>query len=318
MSFAQTAPINPEGHDNPIAPVGAPAAPTSVTATAINQSKIDLSWNNSVGATIYNIYRSDTADGTFTKIGNKNTTNTTGSSSYNDTGLPCASTRYYYITAVNRSGESVASQHVSATTLICMVPLDKKWDNTEAKYIKSLDALTKQLNVKFTDKVEKYSTKISPENKQFLLTHRDNIKNEIAAAKAAISIGGSLDGAIANDQDLKDRTNTLKTQVKDFKNKTKNLYTELTLVRKIFAYQNIRTQINSITNTFTTSCASDTRLPELVKKAGDLGDNIDAAQNSVVTSNYTASSGSLKTANTNAKAAAKLIRLIGKACLNTH
>ncbi|MDT3698542.1 MAG: carboxypeptidase regulatory-like domain-containing protein [Thermincola sp.] len=89
-----------------------PAVPTGLDADAISSSQIDLTWNAVAGATEYNIYRSATADGEYTKI---NTTQVTGTS-YSSTGLTASTTYYYKVAAVNGAGESAKSTNASATT----------------------------------------------------------------------------------------------------------------------------------------------------------------------------------------------------------
>ncbi|MCX8130132.1 MAG: discoidin domain-containing protein [Clostridia bacterium] len=85
-----------------------PNAPTNLTAVGSN-SKVDLSWTASTGATSYNIKRSLSASGQFTTIGTSTTTNYTDTTVTNDT------TYYYVVTAVNSGGESPNSNVISVT-----------------------------------------------------------------------------------------------------------------------------------------------------------------------------------------------------------
>ena len=57
-----------------------PAMPTGLQATAGN-AQVSLSWNTSTGATSYNVKRSNTSGGPYTKISSPTT------ASYTDTGL---------------------------------------------------------------------------------------------------------------------------------------------------------------------------------------------------------------------------------------
>ncbi|MCH3963530.1 MAG: fibronectin type III domain-containing protein [Clostridium sp.] len=87
-----------------------PGVPTGPHASGLDESSIRLSWNNVSGADSYNIYRSETEAGEYSKVGS------TSGTSYEDTGLESGKTYYYKITAVNGAGESEKSSGVSATT----------------------------------------------------------------------------------------------------------------------------------------------------------------------------------------------------------
>jgi len=69
-----------------------PANTTVVTATA---SEVNLGWDAVTGATLYNIYRSTDPYSGFTKIG------TSGTNSYQDTGVSAGNKYFYYITTEN-------------------------------------------------------------------------------------------------------------------------------------------------------------------------------------------------------------------------
>jgi N-acetylneuraminic acid mutarotase len=84
-------------------------APT-LTATA-GDSQVNLSWTAVDNASSYNVYRSTTSGGPYTKIA----TGVTGTT-YNDTDVTNGTTYYYVVTAVNSSGtESAYSNEASAT-----------------------------------------------------------------------------------------------------------------------------------------------------------------------------------------------------------
>ncbi len=87
-----------------------PAAPTSLTATAVSASQINLSWTASSGAASYNVLRSATSTGTYTAIAN--VTGTT----YSNTALVASTAYYYRVTATNGAGTSPVSNTASATT----------------------------------------------------------------------------------------------------------------------------------------------------------------------------------------------------------
>jgi fibronectin type 3 domain-containing protein len=86
-----------------------PAAPTGLTATAGN-AQVSLSWTASSGASSYNVYRSTTSGGPYTRIATGITT-----TSYTDTTVVNGTTYYYVVTAVNANGESGFSNQASAT-----------------------------------------------------------------------------------------------------------------------------------------------------------------------------------------------------------
>jgi hypothetical protein len=94
-----------------------PPVPTSLAATAISSSKINLGWFPSAGATSYNVYRSTTSG--FTPSSSNQIANTNQSSFYPDSGLSPATTYYYALKAANGSGAlSGASNQASATTQV--------------------------------------------------------------------------------------------------------------------------------------------------------------------------------------------------------
>ncbi len=92
----------------PTAPAQAPATPTGLMATAAN-AQVSLAWTASAGATSYNVKRSTTTGGPYTKISSPTATN------FTDTNLTNGTTYFYVVSAVNATGESANSAQASAT-----------------------------------------------------------------------------------------------------------------------------------------------------------------------------------------------------------
>ena len=88
-------------------PVGPPAAPTGLVATAKGETSIGLTWNLVTGATSYNVYRDDS----------KIATGLTATSYTDNNGLTAETNYCYTVTAVNTNGESAKSTQACATTL---------------------------------------------------------------------------------------------------------------------------------------------------------------------------------------------------------
>ena len=84
-----------------------PSAPTGVNATA-GDDYINIYWNSVSGADEYKVYRSTSANGSYTGI--SYTTNT----SYTDEDVKSGTTYYYKVTAWNEAGESAKSEYTSA------------------------------------------------------------------------------------------------------------------------------------------------------------------------------------------------------------
>jgi hypothetical protein len=94
--------------------ITAPNAPTNLFASSGNGS-VSITWtgNSEPDLAGYNVYRSDTSNGTFIKV-NSASINT---SAYDDTMVSANSTYFYKVTAADSSNnESVESGRVSATT----------------------------------------------------------------------------------------------------------------------------------------------------------------------------------------------------------
>lgn len=93
--------------------VSVPSAPADLSAMAKGMNSIEISWSEANGAVSYNVYRSATADGIYTKLNSVPRTGTI----YTDSGLTADSIYYYKVSSVNTAGESDRSSVVSARTL---------------------------------------------------------------------------------------------------------------------------------------------------------------------------------------------------------
>jgi len=108
-----------DNYPDPAAIAARPGAPTSLTATAISATEIDLSWTApvDVGTTPiigYQIERETPTGGGFAIIvTNTGSTMTT----YSDTGLTTATEYNYRVSAINASGVGIASNEASDTTM---------------------------------------------------------------------------------------------------------------------------------------------------------------------------------------------------------
>jgi fibronectin type 3 domain-containing protein len=91
-----------------------PGIPSSVAATAVDYTKIKISWADTISnETGFEIVRSATVDGTYVPIA----TSPANSTSFTDSGLAASKKYYYRVRAVNLNGESGFSPKVNATTL---------------------------------------------------------------------------------------------------------------------------------------------------------------------------------------------------------
>jgi hypothetical protein len=80
-----------------------PLIPTNVTATdGTYADKVGLSWDSMPGALSYNLYSSDTQNGSLSYLGNTQSTAV-------ETGVTPGINRYYWISSVNSVGESLAN-----------------------------------------------------------------------------------------------------------------------------------------------------------------------------------------------------------------
>lgn len=107
-SFSDFAPIIPADD--------APNTPSGLAGTANSNTAITLTWTQTSGATSYDVYRDTSSSGSFPRLGSEPTVSSGSTTSYSDTGLTQNTTYYYKISAINNSGESVASSAVSVAT----------------------------------------------------------------------------------------------------------------------------------------------------------------------------------------------------------
>ena len=86
----------------------APTAPTGLTASP-GSAKVFLNWNESSGATAYQVKRATNSGGSYTTIASPATNN------YTDTGVANCSTYYYVVSATNSVGVSTNSLEQAAS-----------------------------------------------------------------------------------------------------------------------------------------------------------------------------------------------------------
>jgi lysophospholipase L1-like esterase len=91
--------------------VSAPAAPATLTATAVSASQVDLSWSAAAEATGYRVERS-TDGASWASLASL----AGGVTSHSDTGLSAGTTYRYRVVATNAGGESPPSPVATATT----------------------------------------------------------------------------------------------------------------------------------------------------------------------------------------------------------
>jgi poly(3-hydroxybutyrate) depolymerase/fibronectin type 3 domain-containing protein len=92
--------------------------PTGLSITAATSSALTVNWSAVSGASGYNVYRSSTSGGPYTKV---NTTTVAGTS-FTNTGLTASTTYYFVVRSLNSGGtESANSTQISGTTLSSFV-----------------------------------------------------------------------------------------------------------------------------------------------------------------------------------------------------
>jgi hypothetical protein len=94
-------------------PAATPAAPGSLSATAVNPTRINLNWaDHASNETGFKIERSTRTNSRFEQIATVGQNVT----SYNDTGTRKGTSYYYRVRATNADGDSAYSNEASATT----------------------------------------------------------------------------------------------------------------------------------------------------------------------------------------------------------
>ena len=116
MYFYRVSAYNSDGESTQSSSVSArtnpsiPTIPTGVYALA-SSSTITIKWSEVSGATGYRVFRSTSASGTFSRVGDVSIT------SFTDIRLSTNTTFYYRVSAYNNFGESIQSSSVSERTL---------------------------------------------------------------------------------------------------------------------------------------------------------------------------------------------------------
>lgn len=99
-----------------LATTALPAAPSGLTATAVGNNQVNLTWSAVAGATGYTVLRATTSGGPYTLIASR-----LSSTSYQDLGLApdlaSGTTYYYLVQAENAVGEGGTSAQASAQLL---------------------------------------------------------------------------------------------------------------------------------------------------------------------------------------------------------
>ncbi|WP_191876605.1 fibronectin type III domain-containing protein [Streptomyces filipinensis] len=96
----------------------APTAPTGLAVTVNQSQDLDFTWNPSVGAVSYDVYRAERADGPFSKVAETSSTSTGGRILYEDMTSQRGYTYWYRVTAV----DAAANQSAPSTAVPGMRP----------------------------------------------------------------------------------------------------------------------------------------------------------------------------------------------------
>ena len=159
-------------------PTVKPNAPANLTASAVSNSQINLSWNDVADETGYEVERS-TDGNSFSKIGNDLGANST---SYQDNGLS-ASTKYYYrIRGKNSAGNGDFSNIANATTSAPTPIKPSAPTNLSATAVSS-----SQINLTWTDVADEtgYEVERSTDGNSFT-----KIGNDLAANSTSYQDNG--------------------------------------------------------------------------------------------------------------------------------
>lgn len=113
VSFNSSGESVPSNEATVTTPYTLPTPPSSLTATAVTSTRVDLNWvDNSTYETGFKIYRRTGSAGTWASIATVDANVT----AFQNNGLDPAVTYIYRITAMSGSGESITSNEVSVTT----------------------------------------------------------------------------------------------------------------------------------------------------------------------------------------------------------
>jgi subtilisin family serine protease/fibronectin type 3 domain-containing protein len=100
-------------YSNEVSATTLPAAPSGLSASAVSDSQIELSWtDNSSGEVGFKVERKDESSGTYSQVA----TISADETSYSDTGLGEETTYHYRLRAYNSAGNSDYSNQANATT----------------------------------------------------------------------------------------------------------------------------------------------------------------------------------------------------------
>jgi len=90
-----------------------PGIPANLRSTASTYNSITIAWSTVTGAASYNIYFAASAEGSKTFVVTRS-----GTTSYTHTSLSADTTYYYFVTAVNSTGEGAYTEALTVKTLI--------------------------------------------------------------------------------------------------------------------------------------------------------------------------------------------------------
>ena len=114
--------VNAFGESTQTAPVSVAikgiATLVNITGKSLNYNEADLTWDASIDATSYNVYRSNKQNGPYTKVGNPT------DDSFKDTGLQGSTTYWYKVSAVNAFGENIQTAPVSVAVMGIVAPVN--------------------------------------------------------------------------------------------------------------------------------------------------------------------------------------------------
>lgn len=94
----------------------APETPSGLAGTPDGYYSVNLSWTLTSGADSYDVYRSSSESGTYTRLGSEPTVALGSTVGYMDTDLSPGTRYYYKISSLNGSNESAASAAISVLT----------------------------------------------------------------------------------------------------------------------------------------------------------------------------------------------------------